>query len=157
MPRWTPAVLVACALCLTAQDRKEQPEPQPQTELKRERPRPPEEGPYAVPPEEDDSIAPEKYPFNPLQSERDVRVGDYYFKQRNYRAAAGRYREATRWNEKNGRAWLRLGEAAGKMKDDDAAREAFAKYLEVAPDEKEARDVRKKLDKLNSQAAAKRP
>ena len=55
-------------------------------------------------------MAPTQYSFNPLQSQREVNVGDYYFKRGSYRAAAGRYREATKWNEKNaeaGCAWAK--------------------------------------------------
>ena len=78
----------------------------------------------------------------------DVAVGDYYFKQRNYRAAAGRYREATRWNERNAEAWLRLGEASEKAKDPAAAREAYTKYLALASDAKNAAEIRKRVQKL---------
>jgi len=43
-------------------------------------------------------------------------VVNFYFKAGNYRAAEGRYRDATKWNGDNGDAWRRLGEAAQKAK-----------------------------------------
>jgi tetratricopeptide (TPR) repeat protein len=148
MVRWILFLLAAC-VALQAQDSNAPPPAQGQGELKRDRPEkaPPKDS-YPPPPEEDESVAPTHYSFNPLQSERDVTVGDYYFKQGKYRAAAGRFREATRWNEKNSEAWLRLGEASEKAKDKDAAREAYAKYLDLASDAKNAAEIRKRVAKL---------
>jgi len=97
------------------------------------------------PPEEDESLAPKVYSFNPLQAAKEVRIGDYYFKKKSYKAAALRFREATRWNANLAEAWLKLGEADEKLKDSAGAREAYAKYVELAPDAKEAESIRKKL------------
>lgn len=147
MARWILVLLAACVL--QAQDSNSQAPAQGQGELKRDRsPKAPPKEAYPPPPEEDESIAPTHYSFNPLQSQREVTVGDYYFKQGSYRAAAGRYREATRWNEKNPEAWLRLGEASEKTKDKEAAREAYAKYLALASDAKNAPEIRKRAAKL---------
>jgi len=104
--------------------------------------------PDTLPPEEDKSKVQEEYTFNPLRSKKDVTVGEFYFKKNDYKAAAGRFREATKWNDGNAEAWLRLGDAEDKMHDTKAAREAWEKYLKLAPDAKNAGEVRKKLDKL---------
>ena len=72
------------------------------------------------------------------EAERDLKVGNYYFKKGNYKAAASRFREATKWNPAYAEAYLRLGESEEKMKDKQAAQEAYAKYLELAPDAKDA-------------------
>jgi len=97
------------------------------------------------PPEEDESLAPKVYSFNPLQAAKEVRIGDYYFKKKSYKAAALRYREAARWNANLAEAWLKLGETNEKLRDPVGAREAYAKYVELAPDAKEADSIRKKL------------
>lgn len=99
------------------------------------------------PPEEDQNLAKKEYSFNPLQASKEVQVGNFYYKKGSYRAAADRFREATRWNDADAEAWLRLGEAYEKLKDPKGAREAYQKYLQVAPDAKNARQVKKKLDK----------
>ena len=101
-----------------------------------------------LPPEEDKSAQPKQYAFNPVQSTREVTVGEFYFKKGDFRAAAGRFSEATKWNNGNAEAWLRLGDAQEKMKDFKAAREAYSKYLELAANAKNAAEVRKKLEKL---------
>ena len=117
-------------------------------DLKKERPQPPPSTKEETPPEEDESLSVREYSFNPLQAEKEIRVGNYYFKRGKFRAAAMRFREATKWNGGNSEAWLRLGEAAEKNKDADVEKEAYAKYLELAPDAKDAPEIRKKIAKL---------
>src|SRR6185436_3714609 len=98
-------------------------------------------------PEEDESLLPKEYSFNPLQASKELKVGNYYLKQHKYRAAAQRYVEATKWDGTLAEAYLRLGEAREKQRDKKGAAEAYAKYLEVAPDAKEAAEVKKRLDR----------
>jgi len=69
------------------------------------------------PPEEDESLAPKTYSFNPLEADKDVKVGLYYYKKGNYKAAMSRFHEATLWNPTYAEAFLRLGESAEKLKD----------------------------------------
>jgi tetratricopeptide (TPR) repeat protein len=97
------------------------------------------------PPEEDESLAPKTYSFNPLEAEKDLKVGLYYFKKGNYKASTSRFREATLWNPTFAEAFLRLGESEEKLKDKKAADEAYSKYLALSPDGKEADAVKKKL------------
>ncbi|MGB9605763.1 MAG: tetratricopeptide repeat protein [Bryobacteraceae bacterium] len=99
----------------------------------------------AEPPEEDEALAIKEYSFNPLQAEKELRVGNFYFKKGSYRAAALRFREATRWNPNFAEAWLRLGEAQEKLGDAKAAREAYEKFLALAPKHKKAPEIRAKL------------
>src|ERR1700761_5013344 len=69
-----------------------------------------DEGP--LPPDEDKASPVEKeYSFNPLQSRKEVTVGEFYQKKGDYRAAMLRYREATKWNAGNADAWLHLAQA----------------------------------------------
>jgi tetratricopeptide (TPR) repeat protein len=101
-----------------------------------------------APPEEDESLVPKEYSFNPLQAAKELKVGNYYFKKGSYRAAAQRYNEATKWDGTLAEAYLRLGEAKEKQHDKKAAAEAYAKYLELAPEAKDAADVKKRLEKV---------
>ena len=153
MPRWIAAIPALFAAILCAQEAqppkntKPTDPPAKQEELKKRRPQatsPKEE----VPPEEDIALTAEEYTFNPLQAEKDVRVGNFYWKQGKLRSAEGRFRSATKWNDGYAEAWLRLGMIEEKLKDPKAAREAYSKYLEVASDAKNASDIRKKLEKL---------
>ncbi len=103
-----------------------------------------------LPEEEDKAGAPKVYSFNPVQSKSEVSVGNEYFVKGNYTAAANRFREATRWNDGNAEAWLRLGEAEEKRSNSRAARDAYQKFLEISPNAKNAADVRKRLAKLKT-------
>jgi Flp pilus assembly protein TadD len=97
------------------------------------------------PPEEDESLAPKTYSFNPLEADKDLKVGLYYFKKGNYKAAVSRFREATLWNPTYAEAFLRLGESAEKLKDKKTAHDAYEKYIALAPNEKQAEAIKKKL------------
>ena len=98
------------------------------------------------PAEEDKTLAPPKeYSFNPLQAEGELKTGEFYFKKGNFKAASLRFREATKWNPQSAQAYLRLGNALEKAKDMKGAREAYTKYIELAPDAKNAPEIKKKL------------
>lgn len=100
------------------------------------------------PPEEDDSSKKTEYAFNPLQAEKEITVGIFYMKKGSYGAAVARFTEATKWNPTLAEAYLRLGEAQEKFKDNKAAKDAYSKYLELAPDAKNASEIKKKMAKL---------
>ena len=96
------------------------------------------------PPEED--INPNEkheYVLNPLQAEKEIRVGNYYFKKGSYRAAGRRYEEATKWDPNSAEGWYRLGETQMKMHNEKAARESWKRYLEIEPEGKYAATVKK--------------
>jgi tetratricopeptide (TPR) repeat protein len=152
MSRWTLALLIACVAPLHA-DAQQLPPPQPapkpnQPDLQRRPQKPPATAKEEIPPEEDKALSNEEYSFNPLEAQNWVGIGNQYFKRGKYRSAEARYRGATKWNEGYGEAWLRLGEAEEKLKDPQAAKDAYTKYLEVAPDAKNAAQIRKKLARL---------
>ena len=107
--------------------------------------KPPAQQQEQEPPEEDASLKPKEYAFNPLQAQNELRVGTFYFHQKKYKAAANRFREATRWDPSLAEAFFRLGEATEKLNDKKGAKEAYAKYLELAPDGKDAGVARKKI------------
>ena len=149
MFRWTLAILIAAALPLVAQDSTSQQTP-PANAPKLERERPPEKtsDKEAAPPEEDTTIGATTYSFNPLQAKKDIEVGNEYAKKHNFRAAANRYTSATKYNDGDAEAWLKLGETEEKLKDKQAARDAYQKYLDIASDSKNASEIRKRLEKL---------
>lgn len=115
---------------------------------------------YQQPPEEDEDITGKAdYSFNPLQAVKEFRIGEFYWKKGSWKAAAGRYEEAVKWNPGYAEAYWKLGLAREKVVEEEneqtdrqlrleAAREAFKKYLELEPDGKKADDARKHLAKL---------
>jgi tetratricopeptide (TPR) repeat protein len=104
--------------------------------------------------EEDQSIKPKEYALNPLESAKNVNVGDQYFKKGNFRAAANRYKDATLWDPGSAEAFLKLGEALERAHDFNPAREAYTKYIELAKDSKDADAIKKRMAKWPKPATA---
>ena len=114
---------------------------------------------YEEPVEEDRSLSREtEYAFNPLQASKEFRVGQFYLKKGSFRAAAGRFEEATKWNPSFADAFLRLAETREKLAElelqeterqliIESATEAYRKYLELSPDGEKAKAIRKKIEK----------
>jgi tetratricopeptide (TPR) repeat protein len=151
MSRWILGLLVAglamAPATLAAQDQTS-PQATPAKPQLEERTPPKTSGKQAVPAEEDKSFLKEEHSFNPLQSKKSIDAGDTYWHLGKIQGALYRYQDATLWNDGNAEAWLKLGKAEEKMKDIKAAKDAYSKYLELAPDAKEAAAVRKKLQSL---------
>ena len=97
--------------------------------------------------EEDESLKPKEYALNPLESAKDINIGNQYFKKGNFRAAANRYKEATLWDPGSAEAFFKLGEALERVHDFTPAREAYTKYLEIAKDPKDAEAIKKRMAK----------
>jgi tetratricopeptide (TPR) repeat protein len=119
--------------------------PQPPKTLQTTRPAKPAE---QEPPEEDEALKPEEFSLNPLEAQKNITAGDYYFRtKKNYHAAARRYLRATKWDPGSAEAFLKLGESEEKLNDRAAACDAYQKYLELAPTAKNAAAISKKTEK----------
>ena len=92
--------------------------------------------------------APVVYTLNPDKAAKEVRVGGFHMKRHNWNAAVARFQEAVKWNPKQADAWLKLGEAREKNGEATKALEAYRKYLELAPNDKKAREARKAVARL---------
>ncbi len=151
MLRWSSAlILLASAIPLIAQNSSPPQQTPPANPPKLERQRAPEKtsDKEVAPPEEDTTIGATTYSFNPLQARKDIEIGNEYAKKHNFRAAANRYLSATKYNDGDPEAWLKLGETQERLKDKQAARDAYQKYVDVASDPKLVAEVRKRLEKL---------
>lgn len=115
-------------------------------------------GPPPPPPEPDqeqENSEPE-YTFNPIQAQKELKVGDYYFKKKSYKAAAGRYERAVKWQPDLAEAYLKLGETREKLEENEKAVAAFQRYLELSPPPRKAEEVKKKIAQLTTQKPASR-
>ncbi len=103
-----------------------------------------------LPPEEDQTFAaPREYSFNPLQAQKELKIGKFYFKKGSFKAAALRAQEAIKWDDSLLDAYLMLGEARERLRDTDGARKAYSQFLELAGDTvKERKEIEKRLQKL---------
>ena len=99
------------------------------------------------PPEEDASLKPETFDFNPLQAAKELDVGNQYMRKEKYSAAANRFKRATLYDPGSPEAFQRLGEAEEKLHNFDLARQAYSKYLILAKDAKDAESIKKRMAK----------
>ncbi len=101
--------------------------------------------------EDEDVLPQQEYAFNPIQAKKDLKIGNFYSKKGNHRAAAARYLEATRWNPTYGEAYWRLGEAREKLDQPAEALDAYRKYLEAEPGGKKAGEAKKRIAALEKE------
>ncbi len=88
-----------------------------------------------------------------MKAQKDVDVGDYYFRRKNYRAAMDRYKEALYYKENDAIATYRLAVCAEKMGDKLEARKNFEQYLKILPEGRLANGARASLEKLGGKAS----
>jgi tetratricopeptide (TPR) repeat protein len=101
-------------------------------------------------PEEEELGAEPEYVFNPLQAKREMEVGAFYAKKGSWKAAAGRFERATKWQPDLAEAYYRLGEAREKLQHWAAAVEAYRRYLELPGSEKKTGEIRKKIARIEA-------
>jgi tetratricopeptide (TPR) repeat protein len=100
------------------------------------------------PPATDDSDVQEFHPWNPMKAIKDIEVGDYYFKRKNYKAALERYKEALYYKNNDAVASFRIAVCEEKLGDKTQARKYFEQYLKILPEGPLAKDAHASLAKL---------
>jgi tetratricopeptide (TPR) repeat protein len=92
----------------------------------------------------------ELHPWDPHKAAKDIEVGDFYFKKKNYAAAESRYREALYYKDNDAIAIYRLGVCLDKMDRPDEARSQFESYLKILPNGSQAPEAKKAIERLKS-------
>src|SRR5437879_9377509 len=83
--------------------------------------------------EESASDVQEFHPWDPHKAAKDVEVGDFYFKRKNYRAALERYREALQWKDNDAIANFRMALCLEKLNQHQEAAVHYQAYLKILP------------------------
>jgi tetratricopeptide (TPR) repeat protein len=96
----------------------------------------------------DTSEVQEFHPWNPMKAMKDVEVGDYYFKRKNYRAALDRYKEALYYKDNDAVATFRLAVCQEKLGDPEEAKKFYEQYLKILPEGPLAKEAHDSLDRL---------
>lgn len=104
-----------------------------------------------APPIDLNETKPVVYSLDPAKAKKEVEVGNFYFKKRNFAAAVARFEEATKWNPKFELAYLRLGQAREKKGELTKSLEAYRKYLELDPQSKQRKDVEKAIARIEKE------
>ena len=95
----------------------------------------------------------EFHPWDPHKALKDVEVGDFYFKRKNYRAALERYKEALYYKDNDAIATFRLAQCEEKLGQHDEARRNYEGYLRILPHGPLSEEAEKSIARLKTQAA----
>jgi tetratricopeptide (TPR) repeat protein len=104
--------------------------------------------------EEDNTGVGEMKPWNPHKAMKSVEVGEYYFKDKNYKAAISRYREALEYKPKDAHATYRLGEVLERTGDYPEALQRYEEYLQILKDGPFAEECRKGIARIKQKLAS---
>jgi tetratricopeptide (TPR) repeat protein len=95
----------------------------------------------------------EFHPWDPHKAAKNVEVGDFYFKRKNYRAAEDRYREALLYKNNDAIATFRLAVCLEKLDQPDQASKEYEGYLKILPHGPQAEEAQKAIERLKGTAA----
>src|SRR5437773_3631137 len=90
----------------------------------------------------------ELHPWDPHKAAKDIEVGDFYFKKKNYRAALERYKDALVYKPSDALAQFRLAECFDKTGNSSEAITHYQEYLKILPHGPFAADAEKALTRL---------
>jgi tetratricopeptide (TPR) repeat protein len=93
-------------------------------------------------------------PWDPHKAAKDIEVGNYYFKRKNYVAAESRFREALKYKDNDAEATFKLAVCLEKMNRPDEALAEYENYLKILPFGPEAPEVKKAIERLKAPAAS---
>ena len=102
--------------------------------------------------EESASDVQEFHPWDPHKAAKNVEVGDFYFKRKNYRAALDRYKEALIYKPNDAVANFRLAECSERVGNPGEAVTHYQEYLKILPHGPFATEAQKALDRLKADA-----
>jgi tetratricopeptide (TPR) repeat protein len=93
-------------------------------------------------------------PWDPHRADKDVEVGTWYLKLKNYRAALERFNDALVYKPNDAEATFGLAVTQEKLDLFAQARKTYSKYLEILPEGPRAKECHEALKRLESRAAA---
>lgn len=99
----------------------------------------------------------EFHPWDPHKAAKNVEVGDFYFKRKNYRGAEDRYREALFYKQNDAIATFRLAVCLEKLDRPEEARAEYESYLRILPHGPQAEEAQKSIERLKTSAAEAQP
>ncbi len=106
------------------------------------------------PPESDD------WKYHPPGATKSVEIGNFYFRRKKYRAALSRYKEAITEDSTYAPGYLGLGRVYEKIGLKQKALDAYRKYLDALPSEKDAEDakeVHRAIERLEKETGSRAP
>jgi tetratricopeptide (TPR) repeat protein len=92
----------------------------------------------------------EMHPWNPYRAAKDDEVGDFYFKQGNYKGALARFQDALVYKDNDAVANFKMAECYEKLGQPDEAIPHYQAYLKILPEGPFSKQAKKALKKLGA-------
>jgi len=92
----------------------------------------------------------EMHPFNPYRAAKDDEVGDFYFKQGNYKGALARFQDALIYKDNDAVANFKIAQCYEKLGQPEEAIPHYQAYLKVLPEGPFSKQAKKALKKLGA-------
>lgn len=97
----------------------------------------------------------ELHAWDPHKAAKDVEVGDFYFRRKNYHAAEARYRDALLYKDNDAEATIRLATCLEKLGIFDDALAEYQSYLRILPHGPKANEAEKAIARLTAETSGK--
>ena len=110
----------------------------------------PQSGTTVMDAEDANTDVQEMHAWDPHKAAKDVEVGDFYYKRKNYRAALERYKEALVYKPNDALATYRLAECQDRTGNGSEAITRYQDYLKILPHGPFAVDAQKALERLKA-------
>ncbi len=96
----------------------------------------------------------ELHPWDPHKAAKDVEIGDFYFKKKNYRAALARYQDALIWKNNYADANFRMAQCYEKLNNSDEAASHYQEYLKILPHGPFSAEAQQRIERLKPSNSA---
>jgi tetratricopeptide (TPR) repeat protein len=90
-------------------------------------------------------------PWDPHRAYKDIEVGDFYFKRKNYRGAESRYRDALIYKPNDAISTFRLGQICERTGRISEAMHFYESYLKILPHGPDSAEAHTSLTKLQAE------
>jgi len=111
----------------------------------------PQSGAAVTDAEDENADVQEFQKWDPHKAAKDIEVGDFYYKKKNYRAALERYKEALTYKPNDAVATYRLAECQDRTGNSSEAITHYHDYLKILPHGPFAADAQKALERLKAE------
>ncbi len=95
------------------------------------------------------------YP-DPVEAERHIKVGDFYFKRKNFQAAGERYREAIKYFPRRPDSYFKLIRALEKMENFEGALAVCREFMKANPEAPQVEQFQARIKELTARVEASR-
>ena len=85
---------------------------------------------------------------DPIEAERNIRIGDFYFKRKNYKAAQERYRNALKYSPGRPGPYTKLIRVLERMEEFGEALEVCREFIKINPQAAKVNRFRSRVKKL---------